>query len=217
MMSQNVCARCLQRIGKRTVSMERMLRTSGKSSAASSSYSSHLDHHCINKQISQFSTTTRALQSQPSTSASSDHDYVSPFKDFFDMIQDNKISSGKDADDYSTLSVKKLRCGVSESALKFKTVAYGRLALPPYVLPQEHKVTMKVSLDDIIFEDDLEKEIFYQIVGQRYNSEKNELTLISSQFASRIENKRHAVSMLERIMESSKFLAKDVRQSNEQS
>ena len=127
------------------------------------------------------------------------------------MIENSKISSGKDSSDYTELPVKMLRCGVPESALKFKTVAYGRLSMPPYVLPQEHKVTLKVNIDDIPFENETELEIFFQIVGQRYNSTKNELTLISSQFASRIENKRHAVSMLERIMESAKFLAKDVK------
>ena len=144
-------------------------------------------------------------------------DYISPFKDFFEMIQENKITTGTDANDYSELPLKTLRCGIPETALRFKTVAYGRLALAPYVQPQEHKVTMKVNLEDIPFDNDLEKEIFFQIVGPRFNDSKQELTLTSSQFASRIENKRHAVSMLERIMESSKFLAKDVASSQSQS
>lgn len=136
--------------------------------------------------------------------------YVSPFQDFFDMINDNKISSGKDADDYSVLAVKVLRCGVKESDLRFKTVAYGRSYLAPYVLPHEHKVTLKVNVRDISFGSETEKKIFFQIVGKRYLPKTDELTLISTQFASRIENKRHTVSMLERIMESAKILSNEV-------
>ena len=146
---------------------------------------------------------------------SQQNDYVSPFHDYFEMIQNNKIVDGRDADDYSELRGKKLRYGIPEDVLKFKTVSYGRTHFAPYVLPQEHKVTMQVNFDDIPLQNDLEKEIFFQIVGSRFDQSKNELTLTSSQFASRIENKRHAISMLERIIESAKFLASDVEKVQE--
>lgn len=133
--------------------------------------------------------------------------YVSTNQEFFEMIHNNKISSGKDADDYSELPVTMLRCGIKESDLKFRTVAYGRMDSRPYILPQEHKVIMIVNVSDIPFETDLQKEIFFQIVGPRYIAERDELRMQSKQFASRIENKRHVVSMLERIMESAKKLA----------
>ena len=49
-----------------------------------------------------------------------------------------------------------------------------------------------------------------EIVGNRLNDETGLLQLSSSQFGSRIENKRHTVSMLERIVESAKTLAAKV-------
>lgn len=58
-------------------------------------------------------------------------------------------------------------------------------------------------------ESGLEKEIFHQIVGTRFDHDLNELKLTSNQFASRIENKRHLCWMLDRIVMGTKKLAEE--------
>lgn len=57
---------------------------------------------------------------------------------------------------------------------------------------------------------DMERLVLKEIVGSRLNDETGVLQLSSAQFGSRIENKRHAVSMLERVIESAKALAAKV-------
>ena len=68
---------------------------------------------------------------------------------------------------------------------------------------------VKVALSAIPFENEQEKEVFLQIVGSRYNAKKGDLQLSSEKFASRIENKRHLVDMIERIVSSARKLAKE--------
>jgi len=65
-------------------------------------------------------------------------------------------------------------------------------------------------MKNIPLETDLEWEIFFQIVTNRFVPEKNELRLSANQFASRIENKRHLCAMLDRIVNGTRLLAKDV-------
>lgn len=81
--------------------------------------------------------------------------------------------------------------------------------MPPYVAPAEHRVVVKVPIEAIPFESEMEKEVFLEIVGSRYNKEKGVLQMSSEKFASRIENKRHLVGMIERIVSSAKRLAKE--------
>jgi hypothetical protein len=57
---------------------------------------------------------------------------------------------------------------------------------------------------------DMERLALKEIAGNRLDDATGLLQLSSSQFGSRIENKRHAVSMLERIIESAKTLAAKV-------
>lgn len=104
-----------------------------------------------------------------------------------------------------------LKCGVCEDALRFKTTHYGRMLLPPHVQPGEHRVQLKVFTSDLTL-DETELEVMKQIVGNRVNEERNELRLTSNQFGSRIENKRHLVSMLDRIVICSKQLAQEAMQ-----
>lgn len=75
--------------------------------------------------------------------------------------------------------------------------------------PGEYKVILQVKMKHLPLETDVEKEIFYQIVGSRFNHELQELKLTSNQFASRIENKRHLCWMLDRIVMGAKRLAQD--------
>jgi hypothetical protein len=135
--------------------------------------------------------------------------YTSPYASLFTEMKERNTAFG--ANDTNTRSEPaRLKCGIPEYRLRFKTVNYPRLELSPYVHPNEYKVTLKVYLNDIPLETDLEKEIFHQIVGQRYREDFGELRLSSKQFASRIENKRHLTSMLDRIVIGAKRLAKDI-------
>mmetsp|Transcript_16920 Transcript_16920/g.24566 ORF Transcript_16920/g.24566 Transcript_16920/m.24566 type:complete len:229 (+) Transcript_16920:86-772(+) len=138
--------------------------------------------------------------------------YASPYTSFFADIKRGVTPLGTDATKpyiESTQPTPKLKCGIPEHVLRFRTASYGRLVEEPFVKSVEHKVALKIYLRDIPFESDLEKEIFLQIVGPRFRHEKNELMLSSDQFASRIENKRHLVSMLNRIVFSARRLANE--------
>ena len=146
--------------------------------------------------------------------ASSNSNYKSPYADYFNSIQSKNnpssligIGSKKAQEEIQTAT---LKCGIPEHILKFKTTSYARLMLPPYVQPGEYKVTLQVYARDLPLDTPLEKEIFEQIVGPRFSAEKDELKLSSNHFASRIENKRHLCSMLDRIVIGAKRLAVEV-------
>jgi len=138
--------------------------------------------------------------------------YVSPYSGFFANVEAGRTSLGTTAEMEQRaleLEEKHLECGIPESELRFRTVSYGRYALPPYVAPGEHRVTVKVALSAIPFNNEQEKEIFLEIVGPRFNPKKGDLQLSSEKFASRIENKRYLVDMIERIVSSARELAKE--------
>eukprot|EP00984_Skeletonema_dohrnii_P020694 scaffold10157_cov142-Skeletonema_dohrnii-CCMP3373.AAC.4 len=156
----------------------------------------------------------RNMVTSPFQAQSNDNtSYVSPYSDFFANIEAGRTSLGTTEEleqKISKLSVQKLDCGICESDLRFRTTSYGRFALPPYVAPGEHRVTVTLSLDAIPWDaqrGEAEKEILLQIVGSRYNPEKNELKLSSEKFGSRIENKRYLVGMIEKIVTNSRELA----------
>ena len=107
------------------------------------------------------------------------------------------------------LQEQRLKCGIPESELRFRTVSYGRYQLPPYVAPGEHRVTVQVALSAIPFKNEQEVEIFLEMVGPRFKKDKGYLQLSSEKFASRIENKRHLVDMIERIVSNAKSLAEE--------
>uniref|UniRef100_A0A7S4N5K5 Small ribosomal subunit protein mS35 mitochondrial conserved domain-containing protein n=1 Tax=Odontella aurita TaxID=265563 RepID=A0A7S4N5K5_9STRA len=141
--------------------------------------------------------------------------YDSQYQELFDMMEAGRTSLGTEAtDSYAPKNRKYLECGIPEDRLRFRTTAYGRYQLAPFINPAEHKVKMLVSVRDIPLESDLEREIFHQVVGQRFVQKTKELKLSSGVFASRIENKRHLVSMLERIVAHTKRLAKEVAEEN---
>jgi hypothetical protein len=141
--------------------------------------------------------------------------YVSPYSEFFANIESGRTSLGTTEameQRISKLTEQKLDCGICESELRFRTTSYGRFALPPYVSPGEHRVTVTLNLDAIPWDEqrgEAEKEILLQIVGPRYNPEKNVLKLSSEKFGSRIENKRYLVGMIEKIVSSSRELASE--------
>jgi len=144
--------------------------------------------------------------------AKSGQPYVSPYNDFFANIEAGRTSLGTTTDmEEKSFEMEEacLECGIPESELRFITKSYGRFALAPYVSAGEHKVTVKVNLNAIPFDSEKEKEIFKEIVGSRYSHEKDQLKLSSEKFASRIENKRLLVDMIEKIVSNSRELAKE--------
>jgi hypothetical protein len=114
--------------------------------------------------------------------------------------------------EFSPAPVKLLKCGVAEHDLRFTTTSYGRLTVAPHVHPAEHRVVLQVSTDKLRLSDGNQRAILKEIVGSRWNEERQELRLTSEQFGSRIENKRHLVSMLDRIVLSSQRLAKEIEE-----
>ena len=130
--------------------------------------------------------------------------YVSPFQEIFDTIQEGKTFLGTSEFQYP--SVKLLKCGVAEHYLRFKTTTYGRLLEEPFVRANEHRIILQVAIRHVPL-NDVERLVLKEIVGDRLNDETGVLQLSSSQFGSRIENKRHVVSMLERAVESARSLA----------
>lgn len=139
-----------------------------------------------------------------SNNNNSNNKYVSPFQEIFDTIQEGKTFLGTTEFQYPT--VKHLKCGVAEHLLKYKTTTYGRLLEEPFVRPNEHRVILQVAIRHIPLTD-VQRLVLKEIVGNRLNDDTGVLQLSSSQFGSRIENKRHVVSMLERSVESAKTLA----------
>lgn len=150
-----------------------------------------------------------------------DEAYVSPYSDFFANIEAGRTSLGTTEEmeqRLSKLTMQKLDCGICESDLRFRTTSYGRFALPPYVSPGEHRVTVTLSLDAIPWDaqrGEAEKKILLEIVGPRYNQEKNDLKLSSEKFGSRIENKRYLVGMIEKIVSNARELAEEFGAENE--
>lgn len=139
-----------------------------------------------------------------------DDNYVSPMQDLFDTMKQNGPTS-LGTTEFVPVNTKFLKCGVAESALRFTTTAYGRLTEAPFVHPAEHRVVLQISTDKLPLTA-TEQELLKEIVGSRWNDERQELRLTSDQFGSRIENKRHLVSMLDRIILSCQRLAKELEE-----
>lgn len=130
------------------------------------------------------------------------------------MIQNNETATGSPSPNMETVpEIPRLKCGVAEHDIKFKTSSYSRLMLPPYVHTNEYKVILEVNMNLLPLETPLEEKIFHQIVGTRYIAEKKKLKLTCNLFASRIENKRHLCSMLDRIIFGAKRLAAEIHNS----
>ena len=150
---------------------------------------------------------------QTTTSQSSSSHLVSPYQEIFDTISNGKTFLGTTEFQYPT--IKTLKCGIPEHKLKYKTTTYGRLLEEPFVRPNEHRVTVQIAIRHIPFTNEIQQHVLKEIVGNRLNEETGILQLSSSQFGSRIENKRHVVSMLERAIESAKTLALRVEENEE--
>ena len=130
--------------------------------------------------------------------------------EFLDLAVNQGHTSIGPPPKYQLVEAPVLKCGISEDDLTFKTTSFGRLMEAPFVQHQEHKVTMCVRWH-VLPLNDFEKRILMEIVGARYNPDENLLKLTSEQFGSRIENKRHLVSMLDRLVFAARKLAVDAQ------
>jgi hypothetical protein len=140
----------------------------------------------------------------PDKKNSSNDNYISPFQDIFDTITKGNTFLGDSS--FKFPEIKHLKCGVPEFALRYKTTTYGRLLEEPFVRPNEHRVTLQVATQYLPL-NNMEMMVLKEIVGTRLNTDKGVLQLSSVQFGSRIENKRHLVSMLDRLVDSAKTMA----------
>jgi hypothetical protein len=173
---------------------------------------SHASSKAINVRLNIRVKAPRCMTTATTTSVSSKNTYVSPLAPFFKNIENKRTSLGtpNDADVRALLesSKKCLKCGIPEDVLIFKAVSYGRSELSPHVFPGEHQITLYVKQRDLPLNKE-ELKIFRRIVGKRrFLEDRQQFRLISGYFASRIENKRHVVSMLDRLVLASQLLAK---------
>jgi hypothetical protein len=189
-------------------------RTSSKYYSSTTSFedSVSVTYENNNTQHQQQRMQTTQTTTTQSSSQSSSH-LVSPYQEIFDTISNGKTFLGTTEFQYPT--IKTLKCGIPEHKLKYKTTTYGRLLEEPFVRPNEHRVTVQIAIRHIPFTNDIQKFVLKEIVGNRLNDDTGILQLSSSQFGSRIENKRHVVSMLERAIESAKTLALRVEENEE--
>jgi Mitochondrial ribosomal subunit protein len=143
----------------------------------------------------------------PKKAPTADSPYESPMQAFFDDMYNNGPTTFGTTDEILQYeeSVNKqqkvMSCGIPESKLRFTTTSWGRTMMAPFVQNNEHRVVCKINLNDLPFaKGSPECDILQQIVGPRLNYDRNELRLTCNQFGSRIENKRHLVSMMDRII-----------------
>lgn len=163
----------------------------------------------------------RQFSSSAAGDSSDSQHYVSPFQEIFERMQVNgptALGTTQEIIDMEKAyakNQKKLQCGIPENVLRFSSTAYGRTLLAPYVHPNEHRVIMKMNTKHLPFSTANEYEILREIVGQRLNDDRKELRLTSNKFGSRIENKRHLVSMLDRIILSCQKLGAEIKDESE--
>lgn len=131
---------------------------------------------------------------------------MSPISEFFDLAVNHGHTGLGPPPKYRVSEPLMLKCGISEDDISFKTTNYQNLIYAPYVQHQEHKVTMRVK-EHVLPLNDFEKRILKEIVGNRFREDGRVLQMSSEQFGSRIENKRHLTSMLDRLVFAARKLA----------
>ena len=101
---------------------------------------------------------------------------------------------------------------VPSEKLRFQfrtTFGHGSSILYPHLKfhPADFKVGLVVKIEDCGFTSELEKEVFIEMVGPRYNTGKKEVRLTSDRFSNRVENKKYLTNLLEKLIAESKLLA----------
>jgi Mitochondrial ribosomal subunit protein len=157
---------------------------------------------------------SRTNQSSSPTSRNNDaQPYVSPLGEFFHQVETNTTRICQIS--CEPPPIRYLECGIAENKIEYITGVYGRLQLAPHVQKWEHRVKLRVHWNDMNLNSQIEKDIVREIVGPRLRNQV--LQLASNQFGSRIENKRHLDSMLNRIVLGAKRLALKIEQDQEES
>ena len=153
----------------------------------------------------------RPLATTSKSTTNSNNKYESPLAPFFKQVKSGRTSSGLTANAplVDTSNFSKLECGIDEQDLRFKAVSYERMTLPPFVQGGEFKITLKIDLADIPFENEAEKEVLLEMVGNRYDEKRQRILLNCDKFSSRIENKRYLVALLDRLVMTSRKLVKE--------
>ena len=111
-----------------------------------------------------------------------------------------------------TEELKSINRTVASDKLHFQfraTFGHGSSILYPHLKfhPADFKVGLVVKVEDCGFQSDLEKDIFIEMVGKRYNTGKKAVRLTSNRFSNRVENKKYLTLLLERLIAESKKLA----------
>jgi hypothetical protein len=193
-----------------TMSLSTSLSSSSSSSSSVSSAASSLSSTVRPNYSSQLiaDPRDRTMENVDHTSSTNKHQpYLSPFRDMFENMEHGGPTA-LGTTEFVPPNPKQLPCGVYERDLRFTTTTYGRFPSAPYVHPNEHRVTLSVNLADLPLHTPTELAILREIVGmRRFTSDGMKLSLQSNQFGSRIENKRHLVSMLDRIVSACQRMA----------
>jgi len=86
------------------------------------------------------------------------------------------------------------------NSIKWETTSYDKFALKPHIHPGEWKVKGKVAVT-LLELDETATANLKMIAGSRYNANRNELTLTSEKFESRMENKNYLISTLDKMVQ----------------
>mmetsp|Transcript_26418 Transcript_26418/g.52643 ORF Transcript_26418/g.52643 Transcript_26418/m.52643 type:complete len:228 (+) Transcript_26418:145-828(+) len=103
----------------------------------------------------------------------------------------------------------RLPSGILTKNIRYKLVHLPQSSMTPHVSPGEHKVVLKIFMGDMIphpIENEHEKAALLELVGGRFNTSRDELTLVSEKFPSRIENKRYLEILLDTLITSAKSM-----------
>mmetsp|Transcript_36867 Transcript_36867/g.86109 ORF Transcript_36867/g.86109 Transcript_36867/m.86109 type:complete len:186 (-) Transcript_36867:203-760(-) len=106
----------------------------------------------------------------------------------------------------------RLPCGIRTRDIRYKLWHLPMGGVAPHIQAGEHKVVLKIYMRDMTcLADDFERAALLQLVGPRFSTLRDELTLVSEKFPSRIENKRYLEILLDTLVVSAKTLAEEQR------
>eukprot|EP00522_Entomoneis_paludosa_P004965 CAMPEP_0172470506 /NCGR_PEP_ID=MMETSP1065-20121228/66507_1 /TAXON_ID=265537 /ORGANISM="Amphiprora paludosa, Strain CCMP125" /LENGTH=256 /DNA_ID=CAMNT_0013228455 /DNA_START=255 /DNA_END=1025 /DNA_ORIENTATION=- len=135
--------------------------------------------------------------------------WVSRFDDVFDPTAPDPVW-GTEPPAVLFDGTKVMECGILEDDLKYRTSHFEKGDVEPFIHLNEHRVAVHVAFD-LLPLDEMGREILRQVVGERrYDLRKKELILQCNYFASRIENKRYLVKMLDKLILSCQRITKDL-------
>ena len=101
---------------------------------------------------------------------------------------------------------------IPDSLLRFQfkaTFTHGSAIFYPHLKhhPADYKVGLVVKIADMGFNSDLERQIFIEMVGPRYNGGRQDVRFTCEKFANRLENKKYVTYLLEKLVAEAKHLA----------